>query len=293
MDSQTKASSGSQQKPSDLAHLWREAFIAYNETVGEKGQKLQIDGIGLVMNLTAVLDSVDKSKKSFEQWRNKGGSLEKARHFIGKNLGYAQKIGDQLIGSATVAFPPAGAIWTVATYAIKACQDMSRDYNQLLTLIGETGTFLKTLQIIEERFPDCPRYAECVTEAFTAILMVFAIQTQYMYDKRALKFLHSLTSGADEKLSGAYGDVTAAITRLSLANGFMVVKTTEDIKKLMGEFGEKIDFVYEEMTLHFEQQSQAIQDAVDIVGVVKGGVSNVAETTKKILSSMISHRHPA
>jgi hypothetical protein len=92
MDSQTKAnipSSGSQQRSSELAYLWQEAFDAYNKTVGDTRQKLQINGIGIVTDLTGVLDSVDESKNSFKNWRNKGGSLRKARHFISKNLGYA------------------------------------------------------------------------------------------------------------------------------------------------------------------------------------------------------------
>jgi hypothetical protein len=35
------------------------------------------------------------------------------------------------------------------------------------------------------------------------------------------------------------------------------------------------------------------KDTLDTVGVMKEDVSNIAETTEQILSSTISHRHPA
>jgi hypothetical protein len=166
--------------PTELARLWRDAFQAYNDAVGKKGLKLDLDGGHLITSLADVVGSVDTSKKSFDKWRHDGGNWDKAVHFIGKNLDYAQKIGDQIASSAAASFPPASAIWTVATYAIKACQAQSKDYDQLLSLIGEARSFLKTLQIIEDNFPDCDCYAECITNAFTALMMVFAIQTKYI-----------------------------------------------------------------------------------------------------------------
>lgn len=130
--------------PTELGLLWRDAFQGYNDAVGKKGLKLSLDGSHLVTSLADVVGSVDTSKKSFEKWRNDGGNWDKARQFIGKNLDYAQRIGDQVASSAAASFPPASAIWTVATYAIKACQAQSKDYDQLLSLIGEAGSFLDT-----------------------------------------------------------------------------------------------------------------------------------------------------
>ncbi|RGP64446.1 vegetative incompatibility het-e-1 [Fusarium longipes] len=249
------------QPGSELARLWTDAFQAYNDAVGAKGFKLSLDGSHLVTRLSDVVQSVDTSQKSFQKWRNNGGNWDKAVHFIGKNLDYAQRIGDQVAGSATAAFPPACAIWTVATYAIKACQSQSKDYDQLLSLIGEAGSFLKTLQIIEDNFPNSKCYAECVTDAFTAIIVVFAIQTKFMWEGRPLKFLHTLVQGGgDARLSAAYDDVTTAISRLSRANGLMAVRNTEDIKTLMGRFDEKVDFMHDEMLVYFKDQGQQIED---------------------------------
>ncbi|RKK67718.1 hypothetical protein BFJ69_g14243 [Fusarium oxysporum] len=249
----------------ELARLWRDAFQAYNDAVGEKGLKLDLNGGHLVTSLADVVGAVDTSKRSFQKWRNNGGNWDKAVHFIGKNLDYAQRIGDQIASSATAAFPPASAIWTVATYAIKACQAQSRDYDQLLSLIGEAGSFLKTLQIIEDNFPDCDCYAECVTDAFTSLMVVFAIQTKYMWEGRPLKFLHTLVQGSgDAKLSAAYGDVTTAISRLSRANGLMTVRNTQDIKTLMGTLGEKVDFIHEEMVVYFQDQGRRIEAGFEL-----------------------------
>ncbi|QKD46411.2 uncharacterized protein FOBCDRAFT_234849 [Fusarium oxysporum Fo47] len=239
----------------ELARLWKDAFQAYNDAVGEKGLKLDLNGGHLVTSLADVVGAVDTSKGSFQKWRNNGGNWGKAVHFTGKNLDYAQRIGDQIASSATAAFPPASAIWTA----------QSKDYDQLLSLIGEAGSFLKTLQIIEDNFPDCDCYAECVTDAFTSLMVVFAIQTKYMWEGRPLKFLHTLVQGSgDAKLSAAYGDVTTAISRLSRANGLMTVRNTQDIKTLMGTLGEKVDFIHEEMVVYFQDQGRRIEAGFEL-----------------------------
>jgi hypothetical protein len=260
--------------PTDLAQLWQKAFIDYNAAVGEKAKKrecqLNTKGLGLAPNLDSVRSSVDETSKAFNKWRHDGGSLDKVRSIIGDNLGYAQAIGDQIIDSATAAFPPAGAIWTVATYAIKACQSMSRDYNQLVALIGETGNFLKTLQIIEEKVPGCKIYKECVTDALTALMIVFAIQTRFMYEGRALQFWHQLKGGDDDGPDKAYANVTAAIDRLSRANGLMAVRNTEDIKNLVTHLGGKLDSLYKDMMLQFQQQGQLITDGFQEQGKLIG-----------------------
>lgn len=274
-DSQPKLVSApqvSERPPTDLAQLWQKAFIDYNAAVGEKvkkkGCQLNTKGLGLAPNLDSVRSSVDETSKAFNKWRHDGGSLDKVRSIIGDNLGYAQAIGDQIIDSATAAFPPAGVIWTVATYAIKACQ--SRDYNQLVALIGETGNFLKTLQIIEEKVPGCKIYKECVTDALTALMIVFAIQTRFMYEGRALQFWHQLKGGDDDGPDKAYANVTAAIDRLSRANGLMAVRNTEDIKSLVTHLGGKLDSLYEDMMLHFQQQGQLITDGFQEQGKLIG-----------------------
>src|ERR1700753_1579900 len=181
-----------QQPKTDIARLWITAVNAYNDKVGKKGQKLNVNGIGLVKNLDEVYATVKSSSDSFEKWRHPGNKLAKVRTIIGENLEKVQWVGDQVISSASAAFPPAGAIWTVATFAIKACQEMSRDFDQLLTLFGEVGSFIKTLEIIEQKVPDCSRYVDCILECLTALMSVFAIQTRFMYEERALRFWHSM-----------------------------------------------------------------------------------------------------
>jgi hypothetical protein len=254
-------SGGSQQAPTDLALLWRRAANAYNDKVGKEGMKLNVDGTGLVTSLEGVQAAVDSTSEAFRNWRHpKENKLVKVRTIIGENLANVQAIGDQVISSATAAFPPAGAIWTVVTYAIKACQAMSRDYNQLMALIGEAGTFIKTLQIIESRVPDRTPYIDCIVDALTALMMVFAIQTRFMYDRRALQFWHSLTTGADSELKKAYDDVTNAINQLGRANGFQAVRNTEEIKGLVTRNGGKIDDYYESMMNQFLSQSRMTED---------------------------------
>ncbi|KAF4627707.1 hypothetical protein G7Y89_g10442 [Cudoniella acicularis] len=249
-------------QPTDLALLWRNAVKAYNEKVGNMPNTKKLSGkhTDLVMDINGVYNAVDSASESFKKWRHPDGSkVDKVRSIIHENLEHVQWVGDRVVESATAAFPPAGAIWTVVTYAIEACQMMSRDYDQLLTLIGETGSFIKTLQIIEQRVPNCEPYVNIVLEALTALMKVFAIQTRFMYDKRALRFWHSLTSGADSELQMAYGEVAAAISLLGNANGFQTVRNTEDIKILITSNGEKIDDYYESIVQHFQHQDKTLQ----------------------------------
>jgi hypothetical protein len=124
----------------DLALLWLKAVNAHNDEIGKdkaNRPKLSVEGISLVKNISEIYDVVDTSSKSFKKWRHPDGSkVDKVRTIIGDNLGKVQWVGDQVVSAGEAAFPPAGAIWTVVTYAIKACQKMSRDYDQLLVLIG-------------------------------------------------------------------------------------------------------------------------------------------------------------
>src|SRR5271156_3352551 len=70
---------------------------------------------------------------------------------------------------------------------LQTAQTQREDYDKLADLITETGGFLKVLQIIEKRVPNCQEYTECVTEVFTSLLVVFAVQTRFMKESRARK----------------------------------------------------------------------------------------------------------
>jgi hypothetical protein len=244
----------------DVGLLWDEAFVEYNEIVGDKGMKLDVFKVGLVGSVQDVTDAVDESGKAFKKYRHDGSTLDNVRSFIGNKLSYVQVVGDKVSESAVTSFPPAGAIWTVCTYAIKTCQTMSQDYNQLLALIGEAGNFLKTLEIIEENVPDCKRYTEFVTETLTAIIGVFAVQTKFMLMKRPMAFLHTLVrGGGDGNLEKAYSRVTEALNRLSRANEMMTIKNTEDIKNLVGQWGVRMEFYHDDIMLELQKQTEGIQ----------------------------------
>jgi hypothetical protein len=247
---------GDKRTPADLAELWRRAVNDYNDKVGKDGDKLRIVGgsLLLVTSLEQVTAEVHESSKAFRKWRHSGSGVDKVRTFIGENLGYVLTIGDKLADSAAAAFPPAGVIWTVATYAIKACEATKGDYDQLLALIGEAGNFLRSLQIIENHVPNCKEYTECVTDALTALVSVFAIQTRFIREGRALQFWHSLSGKGAPELDKAYSDVAAAITRLSTANQMMAVRNTEELKKLVSTYGGKLDTYYEATIVHLEEQ---------------------------------------
>ena len=228
----------SQQPKTSLVDLWEQAFNNYNQVVEKEGTKrnlrLRLDTLkagGLVQSIDDVKKAVDDSSKAFRKYRNSGSTVEKVRAYIGDSLRFVSVVGDNVVAAASAAFPPAGAIWTVATFAIKACQAQSEDYDQLLALIGETGNLLKTIKIIETTLPDCESYTRFITEALTAIIGVFAVQTKLMLMKRPLVFLHTLArGGGDRDLDEAYARVTEALSRLSGANQMMTIKNTEEIK---------------------------------------------------------------
>ena len=244
----------------DVGLLWEKAFVEYNEIVGEKGMKLDVFKVTLIGSVQDVTNAVDESCKAFKNYRHDGSTLDKVRSFIGDKLSFVQIVGDKVSASAVTSFPPAGAIWTVCTYAIKTCQAMSQDYNQLLALIGEAGNFLKTLEIVEENVPDCKRYTEFVTETLIAIIGVFAVQTKFMLMKRPMAFLHTLVrGGGDGDLEKAYSRVTEALNRLSRANEMMTIKNTEDIKNLVGQWGVRIEFYHDDIMSELQKQTDGIQ----------------------------------
>jgi hypothetical protein len=257
----------SKQPKTSLADLWEQAFKNYNQVVEKEGTKrnlrLRLDAFkagSLVQSIDDVKKAVDDSSKAFRKYRNSGSTVEKVRSFIGDSLRFVSVVGDNVVAAASTAFPPAGAIWTVVTFAIKACQAQSEDYDQLLALIGETGNLLKTIKIIETTLPDCESYTEFVTEALTAIIGVFAVQTKMMLMKRPLVFLHTLVrGGGDGDLAEAYARVTEALNRLSGANQMMTIKNTEDIKTLVAQLGGDVNFYHENIMEKLANQANGIE----------------------------------
>ena len=255
-----------QPKPS-LVNLWEQAFNNYNQVVEKEGTKrnlrLRLDAFkadSLVQSIDDVKKAVDDSSKAFRKYRNSGSTVEKVRSYIGDSLRFVSVVGDNVVAAASAAFPPAGAIWTVATFAIKACQAQSEDYDQLLALISETGNLLKTIKIIETTLPDCESYTRFITEALTAIIGVFAVQTKMMLMKRPLVFLHTLVrGGGDSDLTEAYAGVTRALTNLSGANQMMAIKNTEHIKTLVAQLGGEVNFYHENIMEKLANQANGIE----------------------------------
>ena len=168
----------------DLAVLWKNAIKQYNVHVGDRGRKIDIERGDLVTDIDNVITQVNDDGKKFHLRRSPKTTLDKVRHSIGQNLWIAQSIGNQVAAAASSAFPAAAPIWTVATYAIKACQTTSRDYDKLESLFKETGDFLKTLKILEGEVPDNAAFCERATDVIESIVVVFAIQTNYMNTNR-------------------------------------------------------------------------------------------------------------
>ncbi|KAG9204911.1 hypothetical protein G6514_010145 [Epicoccum nigrum] len=270
----------SKQSKTSLVDLWEQAFNNYNQVVEKEGTKrnlrLRLDALkagGLVQSIDDVKRAVDDSSKAFRKYRNSGSTVEKVREFIGDSLRFVSVVGDNVVAAASTAFPPAGAIWTVATFAIKACQAQSEDYDQLLALIGETGNLLKTIKIIETTLPDCESYTKFITEALTAIIGVFAVQTKLMLMKRPLVFLHTLVrGGGDGDLAEAYARVTEALTHLSGANQMIAIKNTEDIKTLVTQLGGDVNFYHENIMEKLANQANGIEMSYQAILVNQLGV---------------------
>ena len=72
LEIETSPAPAPEKSPTDLAILWRNAFNAYNEKVGDEGKKLKLDGTELVVSLNGVIGSVESSSKSFRKWRHDG-----------------------------------------------------------------------------------------------------------------------------------------------------------------------------------------------------------------------------
>jgi hypothetical protein len=277
-----------QASPTDLAKLWEKAFKDYDNQLADcrkKPSDVRLQNVRLVQSLEDVKNSVDEKSESFTNYRHDKSALDKVRHFIGENLGYVQFIGDQAIGAATASFPPAGVIWTVATFAIKVCQTVSSDFDKLLGLLGETGSFLRSLQIIETKVPHNNIYQVCVTECLVAIVSVYAVHTKFMLQSRKAAFAHALWRGndVDPELKDAYDNLHSAINKLTTANSMMVIRNSEDLKDLMAELKVDIRFDHDSIMSQLYTQTVAIyetKEAAEQIKTMVGQVLGLLESKK-------------
>ncbi|KAL9093012.1 MAG: hypothetical protein Q9165_004150 [Trypethelium subeluteriae] len=263
--------------PSDLSDLWRNAFRKYNEKVGEKGAKINVDGGDLVTNLADVVDQIQDDAKKFSLHRHSNDKLDNIRSTICANLGIAQVVGDQLAKAVSTSFPAASPIWTVATYAIQASQRMSADYDKLEALFEETGGFLKTLKILEDRVPDNQDYTNQVTDIIESIIVVFAIHTKYMNMHRPMKFLKSL-SGEDGELADAYTNVTKALEKLSACSTQMTLRNTEDIKLFLTENQESVNAIQQQVAAQLGMLQDLKESQEEHFSIIEAGNVQIQTT---------------
>lgn len=124
----------------DIADLWKDAIRNY------KG----ITGVALQPEFESVNDMLKfgtDQMNAFHKYRHDQKKVDKLRTLFTDSMGYIELGGSQLISAASAAFPPAAAIGTALTILLKACKQVSADYD-VVTAFVRLRTCCLSLRLI-------------------------------------------------------------------------------------------------------------------------------------------------
>lgn len=113
----------------DVADLWKDAIRNYR---GITGVALQPE----FNSLKDMLKFGTEQMNAFHKYRHDQKKVDKLRTLFTESLGYIEMGGEQLIAAASAAFPPAAAIGTALTILLKACKQVSADYDVVTAFVS-------------------------------------------------------------------------------------------------------------------------------------------------------------
>lgn len=112
----------------DIADLWRDAIRSY------KG----ITGVALQPEFNSSNDMLNfgvDQMNAFHKFRHDQKKVDKLRTLFTKSMGYIELGSSQLISAVSGAFPPAAAVGTALTILLKACKQVSADYDVVTAFV--------------------------------------------------------------------------------------------------------------------------------------------------------------
>ncbi|KAI9698896.1 MAG: hypothetical protein M1820_007317 [Bogoriella megaspora] len=215
----------------DIADMWNDALKSYR---GILGVQLQPD----FGSTQQMIDFATEQMNNFHRFRHNEKKVDKLRSLFAANLDYIQAGATQLVAAATPAFPPAAAIGTALTYMLKACKQVSADYDVVTAFFEDMNSFLQRITILETRLPKYPAYRNCLMDVFTSLLNMCGFATKYIERGRFKKWISNMISGEDSELGGARKKMDTSLDRLQAATEYAILGNTEELQKMNGELHE-------------------------------------------------------
>lgn len=161
----------------DVADLWKAALNSYKGIVGFDLEKT-------FNNTEDMINQGVKDMNAFHKFRHDEKKVDKLRSLFAANIGFIEQGSQQLIAAATPAFPPAAAIGTAITYMLKACRQVSADYDIVVVFFQDMNSFLQRIVILETRMPKYKAYQNCLMDVFTSFLCMTAFAHKYIKQGR-------------------------------------------------------------------------------------------------------------
>lgn len=212
----------------EVADIWREALKTYKGIVG-------FDLVQKFSSTTDMIAQGSQEMNNFHKFRHNEKKVDELRSLFAANLDYIEAGAQQLISAATPAFPPAAAIGTAITFMLRACRQVSADYDIVVVFFKDMNAFLQRIVILETRMPKYRAYQNCLMDVFTSFLTMCGFAHKYIELGRFKKWIQSLMFGQDEELGGARQDMDTQLSRLQSATEFAILANTEESKRMETE----------------------------------------------------------
>ena len=250
----------------DIAEMWSDALKAYR---GIMGVHLQPE----FANTRQMIDFGTEQMNNFHRFRHNEKKVDKLRSLFAANLDYIQAGANQLVAAATPAFPPAAAIATALTYMLKACKQVSADYDVVTAFFEDMNSFLQRITILETRLPKYQAYRNCLMDVFTSILTMCGYATKYIELGRFKKWVLNMIRGEDSELGGARKNMDKSLDRLQSATEYAILGNTEELQKMNGELHEN----QQAQTRMLQAQTEMLESVLNSQDSVRSDLQNITK----------------
>ena len=250
----------------DISEMWNDALKTYRGILGVQLEQQFTD-------TQQMIDFGTEQMNNFHKFRHNEKKVDKLRSLFATNLGYIQAGANQLVAAATPAFPPAAAIGTALTYMLKACKQVSADYDVVTSFFEDMNSFLQRITILETRLPKYQAYRNCLMDVFTSFLNMCGYATKYIELGRFKKWALNMIRGEDSELGGARKNMDNSLDRLQSATEYAILGNTEELQKMNGELHEN----QEAQTRMLQEQTEMLESVLSSQDNVRSDLQNITK----------------
>jgi hypothetical protein len=202
----------------------------------------------------------------------------------------------KMAADTAAVFPPAipgAALMTAFTFVFKTFKDVKADYDRVAGFFNEMGSFLDRISMLETKSPQLEPFQRCVRKVFTGMLGLCGIAADYKGKGRFRKWVKTALDGSsDPQLTGAYGAMEDAISKLGEAVGIATLRTTIEIKETTAIIDGKTDAILtnvSEIKLKADETGRgvsAIREGVEHLDIRMDGVQTSLTTIDKSITTI-------